>query len=81
MDIASSLFLDAVNGGSDTAWFLVLPGQDKQYHEVRKAPSLAMDTAVRTGTQVFVTNARWANWVGDWRMKWGSKGDLASYSS
>lgn len=81
MDISSSLFLDAVNGGSDTAWFIVMPGQDKHYHEVRKAPSIEMDKAVRTGTQLFVVGARWANWVGDWRMKWGSKGDLAAYSS
>lgn len=80
-DFTTSLFLDAVNGGSDTAWFTVLPGQDKQYHEVRKAPQIETDRAIRTGSQVFVVNARWANWVGDWRMKWGSKGDLAAYSS
>jgi phage major head subunit gpT-like protein len=81
MDVVSSLFLDAVNGGSDSAWFVTIPGQDKQYHEVRKAPTMEMDKAVRTGTQVFVVSARWANWVGDWRMKWGSKGDNAAYAS
>jgi hypothetical protein len=81
MDVTSSLFLDAVNGGSDTAWFIVMPGQDKHFFEVRKAPTLEMDRAVRTGTQVFVVSARWAVWVGDWRMKWGSKGDGQNYSS
>ena len=79
-DMASSLFLAAANDGSNTAWFLVTPGVDKQYFEVRKAPSLEMEKAVRSGTQVFVTKARWACWVGDWRAKYGSQGDLASYS-
>lgn len=81
LDMTVSLFLDATNGGSDTAWFVCLPGQDRQFQEIRKAPSLAVDTAAKTGTKVFVVNARWANWVGDWRMKWGSKGDNATYSS
>jgi len=80
-DVATTVFLDATNNGSDTAWFLVTPGLDKQYFETRRAPSIEMDTAVRTGTQTFVVTARWICWVGDWRMKWGSKGNLATYSS
>lgn len=81
MDMTSSLFLSGTFGGSNTAWFLVTPGMDKQYFEVRKSPTLELDKAVRSGTTVFVTKGRWANWVGDWRGKYGSKGDLATYSS
>lgn len=81
MDMTSSLFLSAVNGGSNTAWFLVTPGIDKQFQEIRQAPTMAMDTAVRSGTTLFVVKARWANVVRDWRYKYGSKGDLAAYSS
>lgn len=80
-DSTTSLFLSAANGGSNTAWFLVTPGMDKQYHEVRKAPVFELDNSVRTGTTLFTVKARWANWVGDWRYKYGSKGDLAAYSS
>lgn len=80
-DVSSSVFLATTFGGSDTAWFLVTPGMDKQFFEVRKAPSLQMDDSVKSGTQVFVVKARWACWVGDWRSKYASKGDLATYSS
>jgi hypothetical protein len=80
-DITTSLFLSAVNGGSNTAWFLVTPGMDKQFHEVRKAPTLELDKAIKSGTTTFVVKSRWANWVGDWRYKYASKGDLAAYSS
>lgn len=81
LDMTSSLFISGTFGGSNTAWFLVTPGQDKQFFEMRKAPSLELDKAVRSGTTVFVTKGRWANWVGDWRMKWGSKGDNNAYAS
>lgn len=80
-DMASSLFLATQFNGSDNAWFLVTPGVDKHYFEVRKAPTFEMDKEVKSGTATFVVKARWAVWVGDWRMKWGSKGDLATYSS
>ena len=79
-DVASSLFIDATNGGSDTAWFLVTPGQDKQFMEIRRSPSIEMEKAVKTGTQTFVVTSRFAPWVGDWRMKWGSKGDGQAYA-
>lgn len=80
-DTATSLFLSAVNGGSSTAWFMILPGMSKLYHEVRKAPVFELDNSVRTGTSLFTVKARWANWVGDWHGTYGSKGDLATYAS
>jgi hypothetical protein len=81
LDMASSLFLSAANGGSDTAWFLTVPGRDKQYHEVRQAASLEQDVNIKNKVATFTVDARWADYVKDWRRKWASKGDLATYSS
>jgi len=81
IDMVTSTFLAASNSGSDTAWFLVVPGFDKQYHEVRQASNLETDVDILSKTATFTVDARWANYVKDWRRKWGSKGDLASYSS
>ncbi len=80
-NMVSSQFLDAVNGGSNTAWFLVVPGQTKMYHEVRQAPTLEMDVDILSKNATFTVDARWANYVKDWRRSWGSKGDLSNYSS
>lgn len=80
-DVAMSLFLAAASSGSDTAWFLTVPGRDKQYHEVRQEARLEQDTNIKNKVVTFTVDARWANYVKDWRRKWGSKGDLASYSS
>lgn len=81
MDVAVTTFLGAANGGSDTAWFLTVPGRDKQYHEVRQASRLEQDTNIKNKVVTFTVDARWANYVKDWRRKWASKGDLAAYSS
>lgn len=80
-DVVTSMFLDATNGGSNTAWFLVIPGRTKMYHEVRQAPALEMDVDILSKNATFTVDARWANYVKDWRRSWGSKGDLANYSS
>lgn len=81
MDMISSTFLAASNGGSDTAWFMTIVGRDKQYHETRQAPELESDIDILTKTATFTVDARWANYVGDWRRKYGSKGDASAYSS
>jgi len=81
MDMAVSTHLAASNGGSDTAWFVIVPGRDKQYHEVRQAPQLETDVDILSKTATFTVDARWANYVKDWRRKWASKGDLQAYSS
>lgn len=80
-DVISSTFLSASNGGSNTAWFLTIPGRDKQYHEVRQSPRLEQDVNIKNKVVTYTVDARWANYVKDWRRKWGSKGDLATYSS
>lgn len=81
VDMASSTFLAASNGGSDTAWFVIVPGRDKQYHETRQAPILEQDVNIKNKVATFTVDARWADYVKDWRRKWASKGDLAAYSS
>ena len=80
-DIVSSVFLDTINGGSNTAWFLTVPGRAKMYHEVRQAPQLEMETDILSKNVTFTVDARWANYVRDWRRTWGSKGDLSAYAS
>lgn len=80
-DVAVSTFLGAANSGSDTQWFATVPGRDKQYHEVRQAARLEQDVNIKNKVVTFTVDARWANYVKDWRRKWASKGDLASYSS
>jgi hypothetical protein len=81
IDMATSLFLDATNGGSNTAWFLIVPGRSKIYHEVRQGATLEQDVNIKNKAVTFTVDARWANYVKDWRRTWGSKGDGAAYSS
>jgi phage major head subunit gpT-like protein len=80
-DMVTTMFLDSANGGSNTAWFLVVPGRSKMYHEVRQAPELETDVDILSKNATFTIDARWANYVKDWRRTWGSKGDSAAYSS
>jgi phage major head subunit gpT-like protein len=81
VDMVSTMFLDAVNGGSNTAWFLTVPGRAKMYHEVRQAPELETDVDILSKNATFTIDARWANYVKDWRRAWGSKGDNSAYAS
>lgn len=80
-DMTSSMFLDNTNGGSDTAWFLHIPGRAKLYHEVRRAADMATDVDILSQNVTFTISGRWANYAKDFRRTWGSKGDGASYSS
>lgn len=80
-DVVSSMFLDSTNGGSNTAWFLIVPGRTKFYHEVRQAPELETDVDILSKNATFTIDARWANYVKDYKRSWGSKGDLSAYSS
>lgn len=80
-DVVSSMFLDATNGGSNTAWFLMVPGRTKFYHEVRQAPELETDVDILSKNVTYTIDARWANSVIDWRRSWASKGDSSAYSS
>lgn len=81
LDMTSSMHLDAVNGGSNTAWFIHIPGRAKMYHEVRQAPQMATDVDILSKNVTFTVDARWANYVKDWRRAWASKGDASAYAS
>ena len=77
----TSNFLDASNGGSATAWSLIVPTRTKFYHEVRQTPCLEKDVNIKNKVVTFTVDARWADFTKDWRRSWGSKGDGAAYSS
>lgn len=81
VNVTSSMFLDSTNGGSDTAWYLIIPGRARAHHTVRQAPTMAQDTNIKNQVTTFTVDSRWANHIKDWRRAWGSKGDGASYSS
>lgn len=80
-DVAESTFLAASVNGSDTAWFMVIPGRAKLVHEMRQAPVLESDVSILNKNVTYTVDARWANGILDWRRSYGSKGDLAAYSS
>lgn len=80
-DVAISSFLATTNGGSDTAWFLTVPGRHKMVHETRQAAKLESDVNIKNKTVTYTVDARWADYVKDWRRTYASKGDLAAYSS
>ena len=79
--MATSVLLDGVHGGSDTAWFLVVPGATRMVHDVREGmqPWTEVDEDKKTLTVGIY--GRWANYTKDWRRAWGSKGDAGAYSA
>ncbi len=81
MNMTSSVFLDAINGGSDTAWYIVVPGATKFIHDTREAmqPWTQVDEDKKTLTVGIY--GRFANYTKDWRRAWGSKGDGNAYSA
>lgn len=81
VDMASTLFLSGTNGGSDTAWYLSVPGKSKLFHEMRKAPGLNQAVNIKNGIVTYTVNGRWTEYVLEWKRTWASKGDLATYSS
>jgi len=81
IDMVASKFLDAANGGSNTAWFLVNQGVHKLYHDSRQEKRLEMDVNIRNKVATFTCDARWATHSREYKGTYGSKGDLATYSS
>lgn len=81
MDLVTSTFLDTVNGGSNTAWFLMNTSMAKLYQVSRQEKRLESDVNIRNKVVTYTVDARWATSSRDWRGTWGSKGDLAAYSS
>lgn len=79
--VISTPFLDASNGGSNTAWFLMDPTEHELHQETRQEKRLEMDKNIKNKVVTFTVDARWANFSKDWRGTWASKGDLAAYSS
>ena len=80
VDVASSMFLAAANNGSDTRWFLVVPGRHKLNHEVRQEPRLESEVNIKNKVATFTVDARWADSVTDWRRTWASQGTNAAYA-
>jgi len=79
--VVSSILLDALHGGSNTAWFLLVPGATKFIHDIREGmqPWTKVDEDKKTLTVGIY--GRWANYTKDWRRAWGSKGAGAAYSA
>ncbi len=81
IDVMATKFLDSVNGGSNTAWYVVNQGVHKLFHDTRQEKRLEMDTNIRNKVVTFTVDARWADHAREWKGTWGSKGDGLSYSS
>lgn len=79
--MTTSVLFDSVHGGSNTAWYLIVPGMTKFIHDVREAmqPWTEVDEDKKTLTVGIY--GRWANYTKDWRRSWGSRGDGAGYSA
>lgn len=82
IDVVSSVYLSAARGGSDTAWYLIVPEAGSIILNVHKGlETRPVFQDEDNGDLVF--NARMdasAGWK-DWRYMYGSKGDSATYSS
>jgi hypothetical protein len=81
VNMTTSVLLDAVHGGSDTAWYFIVPGATQFIHDTREAmqPWTQIDEDKKTLTVGIY--GRFANYTKDWRRAWGSKGDGAAYSA
>ena len=81
IDFATSRFLDADQGGSDTAWYAVVMGKHRLNHELRQDLRLEQAVNIKNKVATFTIDGRWAESVTDWRRTWASKGDNSAYSS
>lgn len=78
VNMLSSAFLDAQ---SSSAWFLINKQRNQLYYESRQDARVERDVNILNKTVTFTIDARWANYSLEWKGTWGSKGDLATYSS
>ena len=81
MDLVTSTFLDTVNGGLDSRWFIQNQAMAKLYHTSRQEKRLESDVNIRNKVVTYTVDARWANCSKEWKGTWGSIGDNAAYSS
>lgn len=79
--MTTSVLFDSIHGGSNTAWYLVVPGMTKFIHDIRENMQPWTDVDEDSKTLSVGVYGRWANYTKDWRRSWGSKGDGAGYSS
>ncbi len=81
INVTSSVLLDSIHGGSNTAWYLIVPGATKFVHDVREGmqPWTEVDEDKKTLTVGIY--GRWANYTKDWRRSWGSLGDAQNYTA
>lgn len=79
--MVTSVLLDAIHGGSDTAWYLVIPGATKFYHDTREAMQPWTEVDEDKKTLSVGMYGRFANYTTDWRRSWGSMGGGASYTA
>ena len=81
VNMTTSVLLDAVHGGSDTAWYMVVPGATRFYHDVREAMQPWTEVDEDKKTMTVGIYGRWANYTTDWRRSWGSLGTGAAYTA
>lgn len=79
--MTTSVLMDNIHGGSDTAWYLIVPGATKFIHDTREGmqPWTEVDEDKKTLTVGIY--GRWANYTKDWKRSWGSLGDAQAYSA
>lgn len=80
-DLVTSQYLDTVNGGLNTQWFIINKPRHKLFHITRQEKRLESDTNIKNKVVTFVVDARWADAALDFRGVWGSKGDAQAYAS
>ena len=81
LNMTTSVLLDGINSGSDTAWYMIVPGATKFIHDTREAmqPWTEVDEDKKTLTVGIY--GRFANYTKDWKRAWGSKGNAGAYSA
>jgi len=81
IDVMVNPWIDALAGGSDTAWYLVAKGEHELNWFWREKPNMDREKDFETKQEKFDILGRWSFGWSDWRGTWGSKGDEISYSS
>ncbi len=79
LNVVSTHLLSSVNGGSNTAWFLVAENASHVMFIDRLAPQL-VSTRADHGGMYFDIDTRLSVGHSHWIGAWGSKGDNAAYS-
>ena len=77
----TSVLLDGIHGGSDTAWYLVVPGATKFIYDTREGMSPWTEVDEDKKTLTVGMYGRWGNYTKDWRRSWASKGDGNAYAA